>query len=239
MVRDPSLSIEDYVLNGVPPPDQAWSADDFGEATAALGAIARVDPAQLPRARSPRSGTLFARMTARQNLEPLEDESRPLDGRAAECTILVREIEQLVRLYTDPPQPGPRFDVERVELAGLTLDAATRCDRLLARFAASLPADDPLHPDRIEGIEKIRKVLRRQVVASIGWLHQRERYRTPARLRLAEHLAASLPDFVAQVPAVYRSEIASQLFPAAREEPDPAVRALLDRTIFEVERTLE
>src|SRR5262245_66468073 len=78
---DPSLTPEEYLKAGVPAWEKPWSAEDMAAAARALSAVAEKDPRSLPRYQSERSGPLFARITAADNLDRFKDPSLPLDQR--------------------------------------------------------------------------------------------------------------------------------------------------------------
>jgi hypothetical protein len=224
---DASLRVEDYVLNGVPDPERVWSAADYAKAARALQEIGGGTPERLPRLASSVSGPLWLRITERRNLERMRDPERPLNVRAAECTLLLGVLGNLLVLYTDVPEL--RFDLERAEISGVAFAASPICLSLLGGFLDALPPEDPRRPDRAAGVDQIRAVVYDFLLTAGRWLGEREDYGPEARRRLADHLSAALPGLGPLVPEHVRSELDTRLAAAAASERDPGVRAALDR----------
>jgi hypothetical protein len=224
---DASLRVEDYVLNGVPDPERVWSAADYAQATRALQEIGGGSPERLPRLASSVSGPLWLRIGDRRNLERMREAERPLNVRAAECTLLLGVLGNLLTLYTDVPEL--RFDLERAEISRVALAASPLCLSLLGGFLDALPPEDPRRPDRAAGVEQIRQVVYDFLLTAGRWLREREDYGPEARRRLADHLGAALPGLAPLVPEHVLSELATRLEAAAVGERDPNVRAALDR----------
>lgn len=230
---DGSLSIEDYMLNGVPDPQQVWSATDYAQATRALQEIGGGSPERLPRVESPDSGALWLRITDPENLASMRDVQRPLNVRAAECTLLLGVLGNLLTLYTDVPEL--HFDVERAEISGVAFAASPICLSLLTGFLDALPPDDPRRPDRAAGVEQIRNVVYDFLLTTGRWLRQREDYRADARRRIAESMSLALPALAPQLPEQVRGDLDTRLKAAAVGERDPRVRAAIDRAISGVD----
>src|SRR5687768_13419983 len=68
-IRDHSLPADKYIELGLPSYDRTWSGPEMTAAANALRSIAATSPQQLPRLNSGRSGAVFARIMAPDNLD--------------------------------------------------------------------------------------------------------------------------------------------------------------------------
>lgn len=109
--EDASLSLDAYRQIGVPSLDREWSAGDHVAAVEALGSL---QPVELPRYRSPRSGRLFEKLVTSQ-LEVADSIWRR--SHLGEDTFEVaRSTPTVARLYGTPLVEGMLFDRELLEI---------------------------------------------------------------------------------------------------------------------------
>ncbi|MFY0529913.1 hypothetical protein ACN28I_44355 [Archangium gephyra] len=114
-VEDRSLGLEQYVELGVPSAEGSWDGEDYVLAAQALAAIAQKNPAELPRYQSTRSGPLFARLTAFENVDAIEKlEVAPL-ARVQLAGSVMEPVSQILMLYIGANENGS-FSTEMIEL---------------------------------------------------------------------------------------------------------------------------
>lgn len=72
--KDQSLTEEEYAALGMPTHDRLWSDAEMAKAASVLQTLGQNAPEHLPRFNSKRSGKVFARLAARENLEAYKSE---------------------------------------------------------------------------------------------------------------------------------------------------------------------
>lgn len=96
---DPSLTTRQYELYGVPNPDRVWGPGDYSLALKGLKKLSGQDPRLLPRAGSPKSGEVFGRLTAPENLAVLAQPALPRAQRLSAAKELQGDLSGIRRLY--------------------------------------------------------------------------------------------------------------------------------------------
>ncbi|MGE3855160.1 MAG: hypothetical protein AB7K09_25740, partial [Planctomycetota bacterium] len=117
---DTTLTIAQYRSLGIPDPDRSWTPDEYQRVVSALGKLAAEHPDQLPRISSRRSGPVFARMVANENLTAF-DEGLPLETRQNQSMLVRDQVLKLSTMWHAAIQ-GRLMAGESV--AGLTMEAA-------------------------------------------------------------------------------------------------------------------
>src|SRR5262249_55358365 len=114
---DQSLTAKEYMSRGLPDPAQPWSAADTVIAEKTLAALTAEIADGLPRFRSNRSGSTFARLIdTRAILASCRDRSQPLQPRIAQAVQSGRALNGIFKLYLDALTAGRVGGEDMVEL---------------------------------------------------------------------------------------------------------------------------
>lgn len=228
--EDRSLPAKDYAAQGMPDPGTAWAGSDYAEAVRCLAVLGVGDVCQLPRLDSPRSGTLFARMIADDNIAPLRDPARPVADRLSLAGDLMIHLNRLAILYIQASNRGQGvFDAEIVELLALSFRTTVAIFPVLHQFMPTLDPSDPTYPARMDGLRQTRTGLVRMVEGALQTLSEKQYYRLPVLVTFAGHLERALPALMPELPPETQAETKQRLTRLAREEADPDLRAALAR----------
>ncbi|MBM4043452.1 MAG: hypothetical protein FJ290_33615, partial [Planctomycetes bacterium] len=120
-LSDRSLTPEEYIRLGLPAHDRPWSGADMARAANVLSALAAKNPGQLPRYRGERSGAVFARIIADDNLEFFRNRSLPLEARMPDALVYMERSNAIGKLYVAAFGKRAVTGSEVVELSGALL----------------------------------------------------------------------------------------------------------------------
>jgi hypothetical protein len=229
---DKSLALDEYIKAGVPASDRHWAGDDMARAAAALATMAGKDSGSLPRYGSPRSGQLFDRITADDNLELHRNGSLPLSLRLPDVLKYMEAENKIFKLYLGAFNTKAAGDREMVELAGTQLRLSVVVLRLVGEFMPTLKKDDPTYPVRMNGLKQMRAGLAEMVLGNLKTLTESQFFRTTELKRLAGYLQDTLPSILPELPPASRSEtlvvIRSYLADPKMQYLKPELNKLLD-----------
>ncbi len=130
--HDHSLTVEEYISMGMPDPQATWSVDDREKARTVLKQLWTEDPTLLPRAGSPRSGAMFAKLLDEYlaSLSELMSVDEVVDSNPEERQELVLQ-RSLLAVYMPPHDVRLLYDRELVEIqAGNIAEQIQIVDRL-------------------------------------------------------------------------------------------------------------
>jgi hypothetical protein len=96
---DPTLQTSQYVLYGIPSPTRVWSSGDYLLAAQAIQKLYDENPDLLPRLESLKSGFVFQRMVASENLAILSDASVPTPTRDQAGGAMFDGLSTITALY--------------------------------------------------------------------------------------------------------------------------------------------
>jgi hypothetical protein len=207
---DKSLTPEEYIRLGMPAHDRVWLGPDMAQAEKVLAPLA-VSEARLPRYQSDRSGAVFSRMTAAQNLKGLQDRAVPISTRLPLALIYFQSINQIFKHYSRAFDKGEVRDSDVVELMGAMLKTTVVLLDLIDEFFATLDKDDPTYPVRMRAQDGIRVGLGGVVIGSLITLTERDSYRTSELVRLVGYMEETLPQLVTRLPPGSRAEVIMKL----------------------------
>jgi hypothetical protein len=230
--EDLSLDSAEYIRLGVPDPDREWSAADMKRAFEALSALAEKDPRQLPRYKSSRSGTCFARITDKRNLRSFRERSVPIKTRLPQAMTFAESSKQILKLYMAALLKGAGVRGELIELMGAQLRLMTVMLELAEEFVPTLDKNDPTYPTRIQAAAALKGDLATVVTGCLLTLSE-DPYSIEDRQRLLDYLEETLPSIMPQLLPGARAETLHRI-EKLTEDPSlrklhPALRRLLGR----------
>jgi len=112
---DSSWTADEYIKMGVPDPGRYWTDSDYRDYRDVLWMLVRTNRAALPRAESPKSGTLFARLVNPTNTAFLGDRFLPTEKRVQYFSGILNRLPMFQSIYRyDATEPV--FHREVIEL---------------------------------------------------------------------------------------------------------------------------
>jgi hypothetical protein len=234
---DRSLSVDDYIQRGVPAYDRIWSGTDMAKAASVLASVAQKEPGQLPRYQSHRSGILFARITADENLGLYRNRSLPVGQRITEALAYLESHNAIGKLYLKSYNQNATGDSELVEVYASLLRMWLTLMPLLDEFIATLDKSDPSYSVRMGGLNKVRTGLATSVSAVVETLTERQSYRTSELKRLASNMTQTLPKLLPYVPDGTRTETMVRLRSLGSDPKMHDLNPELAELIYTVEQT--
>jgi hypothetical protein len=205
----------------MPPVTRAWQAADFTRAAQILTIIASEDASRLPRYQSPRSGALFARLSARENVDAIHsltafEQLRPLGE-------LASGLNAVLLIYIQAARRGQVFDEE---LAGLTAAVCHETAMMLQVAGEVLQsglANEAGRQQIEQGYHEVIGGAGDVVAGAITTFAERATYRLQARVRFAQLIDADLPTIAAGLPPDERRYSRARLTQVASQEPDASL----------------
>ena len=225
---DHSLTTAVYVSKGVPSPADPWTAADYQKAVAALQPLADGDMNSLPRWKSPASGEMFARISAKENLTVLGTEAASVQERLAPESKIAIGLQPLMQVYLSAGRRGARYPEEMVELTRFGLELCVQMDRDMGAFLALIPKDRPEYQKVAEQFEKGKEGLSMAVESWIDVLGDKKNVRTESLTRLAGYERELLPPLMHAVTPTKASELMLKVRQYRDRETDATFKAALD-----------
>lgn len=201
----------------MPVPDHVWSGSDLAKAASVLAAIAKEDGHCLPRYGSARSGTVFARMIAPENLISLQDRKTPINSRQSEALRFYQAAEQARTIYEGAYAKHAVSGRELVEMQGLSFRTMNVTLELADESFQVLSRKDPSYPMRLAGHEKVKRSGASIVSSGLDYLDREWRLQDSERLTLVERMVDIFPTLLLRLPPKSRSEIRVRLEKVADE----------------------
>lgn len=228
-VGDQSLIADQYITLGMPSYDRTWVGQDMATVASKLQVLARTAPEQLPRFNSSRSGPMFARIVARDNLDFFRARSLPLASRFPQALDYIDSLNAISKLYMSAFVAKKVTGDELVELMGAELRAAQVELELVDEFLPTLSKDDPKYPVRMEGLANMRQGLATVVVGNITTLTEARVYDAATRLKLVGYCRETFPSILSKLSAPSRAEVLRRLDEIV---DDPRVRELRPQLVL-------
>lgn len=223
--QDRSLGLEQYVELGVPSPERTWSAQDYALAMKALSEIAQKDPAQLPRYQSERSGPLFARLTAYDNMDSLESLQLAPLAQVQTAGAMLGPASQILMLYLQAHSTSNSFATEMIELQAFTLHAAVA----VLEAMDSVPRSEVRNRDAFEsGLAQMQSGFGKMVSGALATLSEREVYSDEDRTRFLGRLMQDLPRLLPLLQPLTRREVPVRIDELLANERSPQVKRELE-----------
>lgn len=209
--EDHSLAADQYGKLGLPDVNHAWSSAEMNQAAKALVEIASHDAAQLPRYHSARSGTVFARLTAPQNLDALRDESRKFDDRFQETLGDFQAANAILPLYIEGMNQKKSGDSELIDVMGLEFRVAATLVTLVDQIIPTIKPGAADYATRMAGLEKMKSGLATMAMGGLQSLTERDTYRAGERLRLVGFMTETYPTIVSRLSATGQHDALARL----------------------------
>lgn len=216
--KDQSLTAAEYAKQGVPAIDKTWTSEEMAQAFKALGAIAQKNPAHLPRAKSPHSGQVFARITADEGLKQANDPKATPEARLAMLLQYQMLSGQFLLGYLDAYQKKGVGDTEIVDLLGYSFRCTEAVLPVMEEFLETLPEDDPQREARVTGLKTMKMGLGQTFSGGLTMLTERGNYRPSERIRLIGHLRGMVPTVVPWLPQEAREVFLKRLTELAEDD---------------------
>lgn len=214
---DRSLSLDEYIQSGVPASDRPWSGEDMARAADRLMALARQDQGKLPRFASKRSGELFARITARKNLDLYRNRSLPLAARLPDALKYTESLNQMAKTYLSSFLKGATGGGEVIELLGAELRLMVVLMESIDEFLPTIPKDDPNYAVRMGGLRQMKEGLATVVMGSLQTLTEKDTYRADERLKLLGYMKETIPAILPRLLPGTRKEFLQRVLGMAKD----------------------
>lgn len=230
---DRSLTTAQYIELGLPKCDRPWSSSDMSRAAKVLTEIASRDARELPRHLSPKSGQVFARITADDNLDGIRKQSLPVTIRTGFALQFLHAAASIGKLYGTLAVEESAASEETTELIGLTLRIATVLKGLSDEVLPTLDKNDPTEATRLNGLMQLTTGLGPVVQGALNQALASKKLKPETRTRMLKYMEQTLPELVNVLPPKAREEVRVKL-KTLSERPEFAehqqdIKPLLDK----------
>lgn len=208
---DRSLTTSQYIKLGLPKCDRPWSSSDMSRAAKVLTEIANRDARELPRHQSPKSGQVFARITADDNLDGLRKKSFPVTIRTGFALQFLHAAASIGKLYGTLAVEEGAASEETTELIGLTLRIATVLKGLSDEVLPTLDKNDPTSAARLKGLTQLTTALGPVLQGALNQALASKKLKPETRTRMLKYMEQTLPDLVKVIPPKAREEVLAKL----------------------------
>ncbi len=225
---DPTLEASQYVLYGVPKPERVWSSGDYELAAQALQKVYDEDPALLPRLDSAKSGAVFERIVAEENLTVLDDETIPMATRASVAMGMNRGLLVIMGFYVSTTPRGERATRETLLIGsqGMRVMVATRM--LADQAVLSVDQNDPRRERQLAALEQLQRAQAGMVYGTLEILSARESFSDEEYRWALSVYREPLTNMIRQLDNQARGEMLLRLMNLRGDERDPESAALLE-----------
>lgn len=232
---DKLLTLDDYIKAGVPSHDRTWSGDDMRRAADALTKIAKSNAANLPRYAETRSGALFARLVADDNLDLFRNRSIPIDQRLPNASQLMRSTNQILKVYLAASTRQAIGGSELVELMGAQLRISSVLFKMVSEMLPTLDKKDASYQVRMNGLKQMKDGVASVVFGCLQTLTESHSYQPSELKRLVGYLQETSPQIVAELSAANSSEVAVRVRELANDDKMTHLRPELKSLLVVVE----
>lgn len=230
---DESFSMESYRSLGVPPADKVWGNEEYRKA---VDVLLQEPVRSLPRFESKRSGAMFARIIATENLLPAGGYQTIVDrGPEATQAAFIRMtdyMEPLTKLrdyYLQKGEVKQPYGKEVVRLSFFMVQSARAVVDLTEAFISTLPEQKRMASSTVDSKNRLREGLRQLILRSIEMLGEEESYDDADLEFLAEGLRQDLPMIAGYFNAAQVKSLRVQIATLSDKHRSPKVRASLQR----------
>jgi hypothetical protein len=215
---DTSLTTSEYAAKGFPGVDKPWTEDDYLKALRAVAALAKSDPAKLPRVGSEKSGPLIARIVSRDNLPPADAPLRAMTLKGICGYVNFIESHYLQNFQKDLAPTVVELQVFNLYLSRLNLEAWAATVSASQGSAREIAAKN-----QANSIESLPSAFR--IVALL--LGDRADLSTADRVRVADAAVENMPELLSCIKPEDAAAFRDKVTKAAQSEPDAALKARL------------
>ena len=227
--EDPTLETSQYVLYGVPSPTRVWSSGDYALAAEAISKLYEEDPKLLPRLDSAKSGEVFDRLVASENLAVLRDETVPMATRGKAGAGFGKGLGAITRLYLQALADGEPLKREVLALQAQLLRYTVATRALAGTMAEGIAPDDPARATRLAGFEKVKAGHRASVDSTVIVLSARDEFSNEDYRWFLSIIREPLTEGIRQLDDQARGEMLLRLMSLRGDERDPESAAMLER----------
>lgn len=208
---DHSLSAEEYVQLGMPAHDRIWSSEDMKRAIEVLTRLKNTNPEQLPRYKSERSGDVFARITADENLDLYRNLTLPLNERLLATNDYMMATNVIIKIYLEDYFRTGSGGTEFAELTGSALRIVVVLFDLVNEFIPTLDKNDETYAVRMDGLKKMKMGLSMVIAGTIDTISQPEFLIISERKRLVRYLSETIGSTLPNLSKSSQTEIIVRL----------------------------
>jgi hypothetical protein len=221
-VPDESLAADDYVAQGLPAYDRPWVGQDLTVVAPKLKALAAGEPQQLPRRGSDKSGAVFARLVADDNLSFFRNRSLPLSSRMSESVAYFQSQNDILKTYAGALDRGKVSGDDVIDLLAAELSTVQVVLELVDEFLPTVPRDEK-YEARMHGLQTMRQGLATMVSGVLTSFTETQVYGVDARSRLLGRCIETFPHIVPRLTKPSQAEVKHRLADLAK---DPKVSEL-------------
>jgi len=222
-VPDESLPADQYVTQGLPSYDRPWVGQDLTVVAAKLKALAADNPQQLPRRGSDKSGAVFARLVADDNLAFFRNRSLPLSSRFPDGLAYFQSQNEILKSYAGALDRGKVSGDDVIDLLAAELSTVQAVLELVDEFMPTIPKDDGKYEVRMHGLQTMRQGLATMVSGVLTALTESQVYGVETRLRLLARCLDTFPHIIPKLTKPSQAEVKRRL---AELASDPTVSGL-------------
>jgi len=213
---DNSLDPMELIAQGMPSFDRVWTAEDNQAAAKMITDIAAKDPTMLPRENSPKSGVLFSRMVALENLDVTEQ----MRGTSFEANHIVSFLDpsiQIFQTYASATSSSSSYDSEVVAYCIYLLEITNRLFPLAIKLKGISSTENPNQNDSASSSQdKMMKGLSTMVGGLLTLLGDKEDMRIEELTRLAIALQKDL------------GQISEYILPGTKKELVARIKSMIE-----------
>ena len=215
---DQSLGDDKYIEMGMPAHDRDWNGADMAKAARVLSLLDEKTPGCLPRYRSERSGSTFARIVTTENHSFAQNRTLPIQTRFGDFNDYMESTNRILKTYLAAFLKKDMGDSELVELFGAQMRNTVVLFGLLDEFIPTLRNDDPTYQVRMKAVEKMKHGLSIFVSGGFQTLTERNSYRASELTKLVGYMKKTYPAIVPRLTPASRSEVLTRLREMAADD---------------------
>ncbi len=140
--KDRSLSLKELQERGIPNTNKVWTGKEYGKAYSVLMNIKTNEPYKLPRKGSEKSGEVFDRLTNRENMSFIKNDTIPLYVRAEAILRFLGTYDDIVDIYSNILMKKQYYTPELIETYLFGLDIMQEMLTLGEKINQSTNPDD-------------------------------------------------------------------------------------------------
>ncbi len=187
--QDHSLTVKEYMQQGIPPINRPWNHDDLSTAVNILQLIRTKDSLALPRFNSRKSGPLFRHMTSLEEVAFLNNDHLPLRDKSFMLQNFLNLEGQLTGLYMNPKSEQQYYSEELVRLYMFALAIAQKM--LDMAYAINTAGNGPVQNTR-SGLPAVQHLYERMLVFVVREQMNLSSYRTEDLEALCDTVGAAI-----------------------------------------------
>ena len=208
-------------LNDLPRTDHPWSANEHKLAAAVVVSAAARNPGLLPRHSEGEGGAVFRHLCLDGGLGEVEAKGLSQEGRSRALLQYHASIQRLLALYLAAGRNGENVDTEMAELSFCALRLVSKeAEEFGTPTAGEQP---PVAKARAQALAEARTVLADTIKTTLLAASSKSQNADAVRLRLAQGLAALLPDAAKHLTVEDLKSCAALAAEASKGEPDPEI----------------